>query len=343
MRRSIFALLVALVTAGPVVAETPRDLRGPANRAVREVVMPAYERLATSAATHAAAWERACASRDPGALAGLAVGWRDVADAWATIEFVRVGPVADDFRAERIEFWPDKRNAGARALAALLADPTPPTPATVAAASVATRGLPALERLLFDPGAARRLGLADRDGTRACALGRLIAADLATTTRAVADEWAPLADRIAADESLAREIAARLTTDALTEFQTLIDGKLAPALGKTPDAARPEALQGRRSGRERESFARPLAGLAALVPRLTADAEGTATLVATIDTARAIAEGLPADLGAGLADPKRRMRAVLLRDALRSAQDVAITDFPALVGVSVGFNGRDGD
>ena len=138
MRRSIFALLVALVTAGPAAAEAPRDLRGPANRAVREVVMPAYERLATSAATHAAAWDRACANHDPRALAGLAVGYRDVADAWATIEFVRVGPVAHDFRAERIEFWPDKRNAGARGLAALLAEPTPPTAATVAAASVAT-------------------------------------------------------------------------------------------------------------------------------------------------------------------------------------------------------------
>lgn len=347
MRR--FALLLALGLAGlpaPAGAETAGepDLRPVATRAVDGFVRPGYERLADAAKGHAAGWVEVCVAPDRAGVGRLAVSFRRLADAWARIEFVRYGPVVEDFRAERINFWPDKRNATTRGLAELTAaGAAEPTVASVRAASAAVQGLPALERLLFDPGAAERLASTSSEGARACAAGRAIAAGLALTTAEVAAGWGPLADATTADPAAARETAARLTTDLLAGFQTLIDGKLLPALGKTAETARPEALEGRRAGRVRASFAEPLAGQEALATLLAGSGPQSASLTAALATVRSVADGLPDDFADSLAQPKRRSKAILLLDALRAAQDVALSDLPVLVGVTVGFNSRDGD
>lgn len=350
---ALAAVLLVIVAARAAVLaqETPapaaaaeRDLAPVVGRAIDGFVRPAHAALAAAAKDHAADWAGFCGKRDAAGTTRVEGSFRRLADAWARIEFLRYGPIAEDFRAERINFWPDKRNATTRGLSGLLAPDAPePTVETVRAASAAAQGLPALERLLFDPGARARLVSAKPEGVRACAAGRAIAANVAAMAAEVAAGWEPLAASAARDPALAREVAARLVTDLLSGFQTLIDAKLLPAMGKTPEAARPEAFEGRRAGRVRESFAAMLAGQEELARLLAGTGPEAATLFAAIATARSIAEGLPDDFAEGLSQPKRRMKAVLLRDALRAAQDVALADLPPLVGVTVGFNSRDGD
>ena len=246
----------------PVAATESRDFAPLVGRLIDGFLRPAHADLVAAARGHGADWQRFCSARERAGLERVAASFRRLADAWARIEFVRYGPITEDFRAERINFWPDKRNATTRGLAGLLAADAPePTVATVRAASAATQGLPALERLLFDPGAAERLVAAKDEGARACAVGRAVAGNVAEVAEAVAAGWEPLAEAVKTDRALAREAAARLTTDLLGEFQTLIDAKLLPAMGKAIEAAKPEALEGRHAGRVRESFARPLAGL----------------------------------------------------------------------------------
>lgn len=350
MRR--FALLLAVVLtlpfAGGAEAQSPaageRDPRPTATGAIEGFVRPGYGALAEAARAHAAAWAGFCGERKREGLAGLTRSYQRLADAWGRIEFLRYGPIGEDFRAERIDFWPDKRNATTRGVAALLAaDAAEPTAATIKSASAAVQGLPALERILYDPGATARLVGPGTEGARACAAGRAIAGGVAAMADEVTAGWGPIAREVATDPALAREVSARLVTDLLSGFQTLIDAKLLPGMGKTAEAARPEAFQGRRAGRVREGFARPLAGMEDLARHLVGGETGAATLLATLTTARSVAEGLPDDFADGLGQPKRRMRAILLLDALRGAQDVALADLPPLVGVTVGFNSRDGD
>ncbi len=344
MRPRALLVVLALLAPASAGAAEERDLRPVAARAITEVVGPAYDALAREAADQAALWRDTCATRrDGGSVERLGKAHRRTADVWAEIEYLRYGPVAEDFRAERIEHWPERRGATTRGLAALFAEAAEPSAASIHAASVGVQGLPVLERLLFDAGAAERLIRADAEGARACAIGRAVADNLAAVTAEVAAGWAGAGAIAARDPDRAREIVARLVTDALGETQTLIEAKLLPAMGKTTNAARPEALQGWRAGRVGAGFARPIAGLEALVPRLTAGADETATILATLATARSIAEDLPPDFAAALATPKGRSRAVLLRDALRSAASVLQSDLAALAGVEVGFNGRDGD
>ena len=344
MRRVALLLVLLLATlARPAAAEEP-DLRVVAARAVDGFVRPGYRQLAEAAELHAADWTALCATPGRDGIDRLDRSFRRLADAWARIEFLRYGPIADDFRAERVNFWPDKRNATTRGLARLLAPEAPePTVETVRAASAAVQGLPALERLLYDPGAVERLLAAKPERARACAAGRAIAGGLASLTAEVSAGWALLAEAVQSDPAVARELAARLTTDFLSGFQTLIDAKLLPAMGKTPEAARPEALEGRRARRVRASFVEPLVGQEALAKLLAGTGPEATTLLATLATARSVAEGLPDDFAESLSQSKRRSKAVLLLDALRAAQDAALSDLPPLVGVTVGFNSRDGD
>lgn len=335
MRLLPFLGLVFAVLIGPASARpTAEDLRPLARRLAVEIIRPAYADLAARARAAVDAWDEVCRTSAP-ARARLVEAHRATARAWWRIEAVRFEPVSEDFRAERIDFWPDRRNATTRGLAGLLDPAAPePTAAGVRAASAAVQGLPALERLIFD----RTGPLSPRE----CAAGRAIAANVATLTREIEAGWAPLTEKVGGDEAAAREMVARLTTDVLGEFENLLDGKLAP-LGKTPETARPDGFEGRRAGLERDALVEPLVGVTAILRGLLADRAGGETILLTLETAISIGEPLPERLGPLLADPRRRASIVLLRDAIRAARDVAASDLPALLGVAVGFNSRDGD
>src|SRR5207247_4902359 len=74
------------------------------------------------------------------------------ADTWSQIEFLHYGPIGEEFRAERLSYWPERKNATAKGLAVLLEKDgvADLTPEMFVKNSVAAQGLPALERLLFD-------------------------------------------------------------------------------------------------------------------------------------------------------------------------------------------------
>jgi uncharacterized protein len=331
----LVALCLALLSASAQAAEAPPpDLRPLALRLVRQAVHPAYAAFRAEGDRNAIVWETECRTPHP-ARDHLAAAYRALAQAWWTIEAIRFGPVGEDFRAERLNFWPDRRNATTRGLAAMR-DPAAPAPTTetVRAQSAAAQGLPALERLVFEG----KGDMAPRD----CALGTAIAANVDQMARDIEAGWSEIEQKAASDPDFARELSTRILTDVLGEFQVLIDAKLA-ALGKTLETARPDGLEGRRAGLEREALARPIASITGIARVLVDGRREGETALATLESALSIAEGLPPSLGPLLADPRRRSQVVLLRDALRSAQETALSDLPSLVGVTVGFNSRDGD
>jgi predicted lipoprotein len=62
-----------------------------------------------------------------------------------------------------------------------------------------------------------------------------------------------------------------------------------------------------------------------------------------IATAASFADGLPDEFGPAVSDIKQRQQFFLLLDALAAARDKAHDEIPAVLGVTVGFNSRDGD
>ncbi|MGP9821145.1 imelysin family protein [Salinarimonas sp. NSM] len=342
-----FGLAFGLAAAGPLAAQ-PLDPQAAALRAGETVLAPGYAALAEATAAQASAWETACAG--PGRAidrAPLDAAYHAAADAYARIEPVRWGPVSEDFRFERLAFWPERRNASGRALAQLedLPDETLLAPERFGETSVAGQGFTALERLLFDADTRDALAGGGARAPRLCRIGQAIAGALAETAGEVSRAWVESTlPTLAGDAGEARRAATRLVTDALSGLEAIETLKLGLPLGGDLADARAPRAEMWRSGRSSRQIALNLEGIKALVRALVGGDEAIAPdTLRALDQARRLAASAPADLGEAAADPDRRGRILLLSAAVATARGNAATEVPPALGVVTGFNALDGD
>ena len=303
-------------------------------QAVDQVIAPAYDRLAQAASTLDETARRDCSP------AALREPFQQAWDAWARIDFLRLGPVEQDGRSLALAFWPDPKSSGIRTQQALVAgDPAViADPARFAQVSVAARGLTGLERLLYPS------PIAGDEGAL-CALRRATAADLARMTRAIADEWPAHAALLQApgdaNPSYLTRAEARqaLFTQVVTGLGTLADTRLGRPMGSF-DKPRPERAEAIASGRSLRNVALSLKGLRDLALALHPDAPQTR---AAFDRALRLAADLDDPVLAGVADPQGRLKVEVLQQAVQSAQDAVLAEIGPALGVSTGFNSKDGD
>lgn len=349
LRLAWFGLCLVAALATPAEA-AGIDAGAKARAIVDAFVVPRVEALSAAAATQRSDWVAFCAG--PRRAEGLGLLRRDfeaVALAWAGVEAVRIGPVAADTRYERIAHWPERRNATAKGLAALLAGKGTAglSPQEIRAASVAVQGLSALERVIYEPADGAALVGADPAAERRCAVGVAIASALATVSREVLVGWTegpePARVRLTAPGE-AHETLVRTATDAITLLRQVMEAKIAVPLGKSAEDAKPALAEYARAGLTNRAIAADLAAVEALAAVvLDPDAEGSAATLAALRSARSIAETMAAPIGTLAQDPKARSRVVLLRSAAQSALELAAETIPAALGIAIGFNSLDGD
>lgn len=343
-----FASLLAIALVAPAAAAAPPP--GPlAVDVVETWLLPRYRTLADATAAQKSAWADACAD---GGAAGEQLALRDrfqtASDAWAAVEHVTTGPISLSLRPDRIFFFPDKRNAVAKALTELAVrarDGDIPENA-FRGGSVAGQGFPALERLLYEA--------PDGDAAVRCRIGTAIAANLAALAGDVLTEWTtetgPLAKLEAGQGDPVHfadpaQAAARLLTDLAGGIQRIVDVKLLPVLGGALDSARPKAAEGWRSGRSARSVRVALDSVAAMAVAFetAAPKDVAAKDVKAFAAARMAVDKLPDDVGAAAADPKRRRTVEAAVAALKTAQADVVKDLAPSLGVPLGFNALDGD
>lgn len=313
-----------------LAAEPDRNVATMALDVSRTIIAPGFTALDKAFVAQSAAWDTGCA--DP---ASLRDAYNAAADAWAQVEFFRTGPLSKQTRAERIDYWPDPRNATEKGLKALLAANGAPSPQTIADASVAAQGLPALERLLFADGAA-----AATIGEKECAVGRAIAKNLTSLSHALEAEWQDAAagelkrlEDVTKDEAKAREAAVALLTDLATGIRVIEDRKLAPLLGAKGAAANPKAAKLWRSGRSERDVAQNLAALDKAYAQIAAFAP---------QASNSVREKLREAAGA-LAAKSDPNRAIAIQAGINNARYYAVDVLPGELGVTLGFNSLDGD
>lgn len=351
MRRSLglAGALLTFLAATPAHAAPPAP--GPlAVAVIRSYLLPRYDALVTATAAQAEAWDAACADGDAAPdAAALRERYQEAADAWAAVEHLTTGPISLALRPERIFFFPDKRNAVAKALTELedrAKDADIPHDA-FRGGSVAGQGFPALERLLFEPDVAASPAVR-------CRVGVAIARNLAALSADVTQEWradtGPLAKLDAGQGDPVHfadpaQAAARLMTDLAGGLQRAVDLKLLPVLGSSAEAARPKSAEGWRSARTARSIRVAAASLAAMEAALAKPAPQTVAGKAAkaFDAARAAADRLPDDVGDAAADPKRRKAIEATVAAFKAAQASVVKDLAPALGVPLGFNSLDGD
>lgn len=254
-------------------------------------------------------------------------------DAWMQVAHLTLGPAEQDGRGLAVLFWPDPKGSGWKAQRALLA--APPTPQDMAGQSVAARGLPALERLIYP-----KEPLAD-----ACPLILATADDLAGTASSLAQDWGPFGDLMlsAGQPGNIRFLKPEEATQALftqlaTGLETLADRRIGRPLG-TFDKPRPDLAEARASARSLRNVTLSLSALKDLALSLSPDSPKTA---AAFDQALALAKGLDPDIDT-ISDPQSWLKLEILQQAIRSTRDTAIAEIGSALGVALGFNAQDGD
>ncbi|MFN4282194.1 MAG: imelysin family protein [Alphaproteobacteria bacterium] len=365
--RSLTILL--LLTAAPAhAAATDEDYLALNKSVIAGHVLPRIDAFAAAAAGLPPAAENACAARDAASVKALQAAFVTALDGWEGIQHVRFGPVEFFSRGSRIFFWPDPRNSVGRQLGELLAKKAPDeiTEAAIATDSVAVQGFPALERLLYDEGAAAKLAAKTPEADKACAAVRAIAANLATMAREMDAEWSEGPDAYARDIEKAgpehvrfmrhREATLELFKSLYAAVELVADHKLARPLGASIQAARPRLAEAWRSGRSLANIRLNLraaqdlyAGAAggespsAFLKIIAGEGELDELLTRAFAQTLATAEGIPGTLEAGVADAKTRPQFDKLAREVKALKSLLAQRLAPALGVPVGFNALDGD
>lgn len=152
-----------------------------------DVLGPDYQAFAAASSDLSTAMDGYCDAPDTSDLDVVRERWASAMDAWQRLQFLRDGPVEEDNRRLRVQWYWDRKDALLRGVAELLDGSGDITEARVRDSNVGVQGLPALEYLLY----ADEVPVAEAAShPRRCQLGTAIAANLRTLAREIGEPWA---------------------------------------------------------------------------------------------------------------------------------------------------------
>lgn len=263
-------------------------------------------------------------------------------DAWMGISHLHFGPLERDGRALTISFWPDKKGKIARKLAKQIADQDPIVhdAPRFAQASIAGRGLMALEQMLYEP-RFNTYGTQDYG----CALVQAISADLAVMAVQMRGEWDGYAAEMRNPGAQSRflshdEVVQGIYTALLTGFEYNWTQRLGRPLGSF-EKPRPLRAEARRSGRSLRNVMLSLEALQGLSRAFYPDAAPLTQ--AAFDDAFAVGQELPDGDFAQVSDVMGRLRVEIFAQRIEGIYDAVAGEIGAAMGLSAGFNSLDGD
>lgn len=348
-----FAATVATAPVALAQADSPKL---DAAALVEEWLLPRYDALVAASKAQEEGWTGFCAAPSAAGIPALKAAYGATADAWNAVEFVTIGPVSLSLRADRFGFFPDRRNAIARGMADILGDGDASrlAPDNFHKVSAALQGLPALERLLFEDGAAAAL-VSGPEAPRRCAYGTAIARNLSTIAGEVRAQWGDRGSGLLGaivsgqgDPALLPDPGAlpgMILTDLSGAYQRVTDTRLLPVLGSGPGDAKPMLADNWRSGRSgqvvRNMVESADALLKAVGKQLPSRPQWVVDKAAT--GADAAARKLPADIGAAAQTAAGAAQIQAAVKAFKAAQLTVYKPIASYFAISLGFNALDGD
>ncbi|BCH28282.1 peptidase M75 [Mesorhizobium sp. L-8-10] len=360
-RRSIIdlvgaALLAFACSVSPALS-APQTAETIIGKSVENFVKPAYAAFHDATGDLKSSLATLCATPSPANLDAARDAFRKTTDAWSRAEIIRIGPITEENRLERVLYWPDRKGIGLRQVQAALAgqDSSVTDTATLAGKSVAMQGLGALEFVLFGTDSDK---LAADDAFR-CAYGAAISGNLDDIADTVAAGWTGTTGfgaiwaKPSADNPLYRDDTESLT-DLLEVFinglELVRDQRVNSVLGAEAAEDKPKQALFWRSEGTAVALAGNLAGMKALF-----DASGLAGtlpesagwIASSIDfefgNAIHAATGAQGPIGDVLADPTRRSKLSYFKLVTTSLSELFGKRLSAELGLTAGFSSLDGD
>ncbi|WP_169054374.1 imelysin family protein [Nitratireductor sp. XY-223] len=330
----------------------------PVSNAIARFVLPAYENFSKRSGDLSERIGALCASPSPEGLDEVRSAFSNTVVAMAAVSIVRIGPILEDNRLERLLFWPDRRGIGLRQIQVIIAkqDPTATDPGGLAGKSVAVQGLTALEFVLFGEGAETLEQIPN--GYR-CRLARSIGTNVSGIAKAVLEEWqAPAGfahgwqnpgpeNSAFRDEKESLSALVSLFANGLEYYDTI---ELGSFLGVTPEKDRPRRALFHRSGNTLRFLQAGLkdfrelyrtSELAALLPDGSAWIDEAVVFgfrhgIAGLESL----SGSAADL---IESPQQRSKLVFVRTVVRGLGENFGIDMTAALDLTANFSSLDGD
>lgn len=356
MRYFRLALIFTLPLLGTSIA---RAENGTVANAVDGFIRPAYHRFAIETAELSPPLSQLCKSNDKASLGSARAAFIEAMRAWSAVEIIRLGPVTEENRLERILHWPDRKGIGLKQVQAALAseDQTATNAERLAQKSVAMQGFSALEFLLYGTGANDQSAWAS--GYR-CHYAQAIAGNLSTMAAAIASEWdAPDGFAATWKNPSPENPLYRNDNEALTDLMDILvqgtemlrDVRLNGFLGEVPDKDKPKQAIYWRANGTADALASNLEGLSRLfdASKLGDLATGDdAYLAHSIDFEFSNGEKALADLKGKptdgmLSDPLMREKLAYFRVVTSSLSDLFGTRLAGSLNLTAGFSSLDGD
>lgn len=357
MIKKTFSTAVAITLAAGLTAAHAEIGYGTANQQILEAhILPGYAELARATESLHMATEAYCADAQ-GTQEDVQLAFGDAMGAWQSIQHIRFGPISEDDRHFRLEFWPDTRNKTGKALASLKQDMENGQTIDaerIAQTSVAAQGFPALERLLFDADAPLQSGSSD------CTLAMVITANVEEIGQATNMQWTEggfAATALGPDGyyQTPKDLAFELFKTLQTTLQWIEDSKLRRPMGDNIDNARGTRVESWRSKASLDHIGRNIeaieafysgvgeGGFAAVLQQTT---KGTDLHWGMVGKFREIKDTLAKvdlTLHDAVSDAAARRHLDQVVAELREMRRWVDQDMATILDMPLGFNSLDGD
>lgn len=336
---------------------TNESVVGVMTHAVDDVIRPGYRAFEASAGKLAEATTAFCKAPSDDSRKAVDDAFRQAVADWGRIEMVRIGPVLDDNRFERILFYPDRKSTGLKQVQALLqkADEADTKAAAMGGKSVAIQGFGALEFALYGTGSE---DLAKTPESFRCRYAAAVASHIEITAGQLTAAW-DVPDGVQQHWKhpgpqnpvfrTGREAMTALLGILVHGTEAVRDQRIETFYrkGGTP---RPKSAVFWRSGNTWVSIDANLEGLQTLFDR-SGIAEfvdpGRTSLSGNVDFAlkalRSVAQTVDPDIEKAVSTPAEEKKIGFL---LTNTRDLILAlngDFGGAIGLGAGFSFADGD
>lgn len=181
MKKTLLAIMAAF--AFPSAGITG-EWSGPLQGIDKKVLAPAYQSLAQGADNLAIQASKLCQSPNEEALKATQTAFQQNVKDWQAVQWLNFGPVTLFMRYYGFEYWPDKKGLTQRQLNSLLSNDTDTSAEEFwHSASIAVRGLTAMESILYRP------KLNPLKHPENCTLLENIAGHHLQSSRSIGQEW----------------------------------------------------------------------------------------------------------------------------------------------------------
>ncbi len=356
LRNTLITAALTCAVIPSVQAAVPQENWLKLNQAiVNEHVMPGYRVLAQESKALEKATAQLCTNPNQQLLEQSRIQFRATLAAWQGIQHVTFGPIELLMRSYSIQFWPDKKNLTSKQLNKLLQaeDTATLTQEYFQTASIAVKGLPAMERVLFGDDALAQI----KASAYRCEFIHAVSQYLQTQSQNTFNEWHEFQQEFSyleSEEGLyenAQEATIDLMKAQVEPLEVIRDLKLIRPLGKK--RAKAKRLESWRSEHSLQNLQINLnslhhmySGLEAYNLKQLLEEQGATDLAQGIETQfqalEAILSKLPAPLSKHVTEPEVRNQLLLLVEGL-TLLSRSLEQSMNLLELQLGFNSRDGD